>query len=413
MGDKGKKIVGSIVDLMIGLWRRGDRDFSSKAARDAFRETCASVLFGEDVTIVKPLDGTSKDSPEWASYVAASDCYSLETMIETISNYVEETVIGGIISPEDESDSDSSDSNRNVFRRRRVRSINPSTDKRFKSNKTKEQLDKMNESLANARVKASEVLEANRASSPSVQSTCEASEDSSEIEYESKRERNSRPKNVPLPPLPMDYRLENEWIKNNIKSPDMLYSYVRKKAGDGIRWSSGLRKYFESNDFWEFAFDTLSSGGWHDSENNRPISNVSKYITKATIEEYVRHEATKHSRFEGRFKTGKELLEYVQVHCAGIADYVKTEEYCSWFLQRMNEIGWRWNNGSTINNLPGQMTKMYDEFNGWRKINERNIVGLNPDQIGDTARLHRAIERGEWKPRANGKFSAMDLKGLL
>lgn len=434
MDRKGQKIISPIVDLVMGLWRRSDRDFDKKGARRAFRETCYAVLRGETIESAEPSESTPHDSPEWARYIAASDCKGIRELIEGVSEIISARTMSCVISEDSDSDTETVEG---FFpcsiRRKKRKTLNPSTDRRFKANKTAVQITKMQKDLEYARGKAAEVFEANRgitiplpedASSTESDTSCEqgmapahgtedAVEISSNVEYQEKRPKNSRPQIVPIPPLPMDYRMENEWIKKHIKSPDMLYTYVRRKSGDGIHWSNGMRKYFESNDFWEFAFDTLSSGGWHDSEYNRPINNVAKYITKVTIEEFSRHEATKHSRFEGKFKDGKELLEYVETHCRGMNSEYRTEEYCEWFLQRMNDIGWRWNNGATINNISAQMSKMYDEFKDWRRDNERNLAGLNPNQIGDTARVHRAIERGEWKPRANGKFSAMDLKGLL
>ena len=432
MGKRGQSIIEPVVDLVVGLWRRADRDFAKKGARDAFRETCSAVLRGEiPEEIEVPSEDTPRDSAEWAQYVAYSDCAGLRTMLESISDMVSDGD-GQIFIHGDESDSDTDSFEGFVplpcrIKRCKPRMLNPATDKRFKVNKTPEQIEHMHKTLEHARVKASEVLDASRGISfqcqadSDMESDCNSSQqeptavqsdESSDIEYLAKRPKNSRPKKVPLPPLPTDYRMENEWIKNNIKSPDMLYSYVRMKSGDGIRWSSGMRKYFESNDFWEFAFDTLSCGGWHDSEHNRPICNVSKYITKVTIEEYSRHEATKHSRFEGKFKTGKELLDYVQLSCSGMREELKTEEYCSWFLQKMNDCGWRWNNGSTINNIPGMMSQMYKEFTEWCEKNGQNLTGLNPSQYGETLRIQNAIERGDWKPRENGKFCAMDLLKL-
>lgn len=434
MVKKGQSIIEPVVDLVVGLWRRADRDFAKKGARDAFRETCSAVLRGEiPEEVVVPSESTPRDSAEWAQYVAYCDCAGLRTMLESMSDMVSDDSGQILLQGGDESDSDA-DSFEGFLplpyriKRRKPRMLNPATDKRFKVNKTAAQIEQMQKRLEQARVKATEVLDANRgvvpaqeqqdsitesdgSSSPDDSSTV-PSDESSDIEYLAKRPKNSRPKKVPLPPLPMDYRMENEWIKNNIKSPDMLYSYVRMKSGDGIRWSSGMRKYFESNDFWEFAFDTLSCGGWHDSEHNRPICNVSKYITKVTIEEYSRHEATKHSRFEGRFKTGRELLDYIQLSCSGMRDELKTEEYCSWFLQKMNDCGWRWNNGSTINNIPGMMSQMYKDFTAWCEKNDQNLTGLNPSQYGETLRIQNAIERGDWKPRENGKFCAMDLLKL-
>lgn len=434
MESKGQQIIFPVVDLLMGLWRRSDREFDKNGARRAFRETCYAVLRGETIEVAEPSEDTPHDSPEWARYVAACDCKGIGELLEGVSEAITESSRSYVISDDSDSDAETVEG---FFpcriRRKKRQKINPATDRRFKANKTATQITKMHKDLEYARGKATEVFEANRGitiplpeESSSTESdaslvqektattvTEDVSDISSDVEYQEKRPKNSRPQIVPIPPLPTDYRMENEWIKKHIKSPDMLYTYVRKKSGDGIRWSSGMRKYFENNDFWEFAFDTLSSGGWHDSEYNRPINNVSKYITKVTIEEFSRHEATKHSRFEGKFKNGKELLEYVEIHCYGMNNEYRTEEYCEWFLQRMNDIGWRWNNGSTINNIPAQMSKMYEEFKEWRRINERNLAGLNANQIGDTARVHRAIERGEWKPRANGKFSAMDLKGLL
>lgn len=427
---KGKDIILSVIDLLDGLWKRSDRDFTKRAARKAFRETCLSLLRGELVEVDEPSDDCPRDSVEWARYVAVSD-------YEGLGKFLDKTMSMGAVycAPIGQQYSDESDSDDEepfgfvpfVLRgRKKKRMLDPSKDKRFKANKSEEQISKMAKDLEFARTKATEVFEANRGLTPTqaveqeeenIKKELEVkqeelTEESSDVVYGSKRKRNSQPVKVPLPPLPTDYRLENDWVKKNIKSPDMLYSYVRAKAGDGIRWSSGLRRYYESNDFWEFAFDTLSCGGWCDSETNKPICNVAKYITKATIGEFERHEASKHSRFEGKFKSGMELLEYIQVHCGGLSEEVQTEEYCSWFLQKMNEIGWRWSNGSTINNIPGQMTKMLPDFKEWCKSNAENLAGLNPNQYGETLRIQNAIANGDWKPRENGKFCAMDLLKL-
>lgn len=429
MEQKSKEIITPIIDLLMGLWRRADRDYDKKGARRAFRETCYEVIRGNTLEIAEPNEDTPHDSPIWARYVAACDCKGVGEILEGIASIIAESRNTYI--DNDDSDSDDGPYDEFLSGNRKKRQTNPTTDRRFKANKSVAERRKMQRDLKYARGKAIEVFEANRGNTIPLPDEIDDSEPyqtqeefhntfipeesdiSSDIEYQEKRPKNSRPQMVSLPPLPTDYRMENEWVKKYIKSPDMLYTYVRRKSGDGIRWSSGMRKFYENNDFWEFAFDTLSCGGWNDSINNRPISNVARYITKVIIEEFSRHEASKHSRFEGKFKTGRELLEYIETHCRGMKNEYKTEEYCEWFLQKMNDIGWRWNNGSTINNIPSQMTKMFDEFRDWRTKNERNLVGLNPNQIGDMARVHRAIERGEWKPRANGKFCAMDLKGLL
>ena len=438
MGTKRQKIIEPVLDLVMGLWKRSDRDFPKRAARNAFRETCYAVLRGEEVNITEPGEEVSHDSAEWARYVAASDCHGLGALLSNISESDDSMSNDyGFLGMEDsDSPADFDNNNLGIYKvkRRKMQRVNPATDRRFKTNKTRDQIEKMQKNLEQARVKANEVFEAHKGIVPETIdipkeeshsnaimdsadeppqtesiSTTPITEESTGIEYMEKRGKNSRPQIVPLPRLPMDYRLENEWIKNNIKSPDMLYSYVRMKAGDGIKWSSGLRKFYESNDFWEFAFDTLSCGGWHDSEHNRPICNVSKYITKVVIEEYSRHEATKHSRFEGKFESGAALLDYVKTSCSGIREELLTEEYCSWFLQKMNDCGWRWNNGATINNIPGQMSRLYDEFTEWCKNNSSSLAGLNANQYGETLRIQSAIESGAWKPRANGKFCAMDL----
>ena len=411
MTEEQKNIFHPLLDLLDGLWRRADRDFPSRKSRDAFRETCFAVLRGKSIMGIEPDENTPRDSEEWAKFVAACDCKGFGSILASMSDLVIEKAKAEAMCIDD-SDSSTLGSISEDIRlsdiQRATKRINQQTDRRFKANQTAEQRAQQRKNLEYARAKAEEVRMAAREYAEDVSSS-----ESSDVEYTEKRKKNSRPNKVPLPDLPVDYKKENEWVRKNIKSPDMLYSYVRAKAGDGIRWSSGMRKYFDNNDFWEFAFDTLSSGGWCDSEFNRPICNVSKYITKVIIDEFSRHEASKHSRFEGKFKNGAELLEYIKVHCSGIRPELQTEAYCSWFLQRMNDIGWRWNNGSTINNIPGQMAKLFDEFKQWCATNKSSLVGLNDNQYGETLRIQSAIASGEWKPRANGKFSALDLKKYL
>lgn len=416
MRNERREFLNSIIDIVQSLWQRAESDYTDPQQRIDFLNTCFSILRGDEVPSI-PSHTEDKFRPKIA---AIRDCGAIRQLIEKSFNFVDSQIEAMAYRYDFESDdSGTGISTARISRRRR--SINPDTDKRFRANKTPEQIAKMENNLAKARklydsssdvkstVKQINIVPATEVADDDLDLSPSDSSDS----YAEKRSRNSHPRKVALPELPVDYKQENEWIKANIKNPDMLYSYVRKKAGDGIRWSSGLRKYFESNDFWEFAFDTLSSGGWHDSEHNRPISNVSKYITKVIIEEYSRHEATKNSRFDGKFKTGKELLEYIEVHCHSMNSDYKQEEYCEWFLQRMNDMGWRWNSGVPINNIPGQMSKMYDEYKDWCKENQRNLVGLTPAQIGDASRVYSAIQKGEWKPRANGKFSALDLKGII
>lgn len=420
-----------VIDLMLGLWRRADRDFKSKAARKAFRDTCSAVLRGELVDFPEPPEDTDRESSAWAAYVAAEDCKSVQGAIESIENVAKANRIVAAAMPTaatDESDSDEDIemvlpySSYRFIKRRRM--ADPSKDRRFKRNKTEVEIERQKQLLDDARAKSVAVMDEKRGYSlldygpeqtveqegPQEEtSSHEEKGEPSGVGYMERRKKNCAPVKVAIPPLPKDYRMENEWVQNNIKSPDMLYSYVLKKTGEGVTWSGGLRKFFNSNDFWEFAFDTLSSGGWKDSETNKPISNISKYITKATIGEYVRHERTKYSIFDGKFKTGKELLDYIEMHCPAMDAKYRTEEYAEWFLHQMNDIGWRFNNGATINNLPKAMSDKFDAFLEWCKNNSANLEGLNPNQYGETLRIQKAIERGEWKPTADGKFRAIDL----
>lgn len=414
-----------LIDLIMGLWRRADRDFGTKVARKAFRETCAAVLSGKISTVPEPPEETSHDSPEWARFVAAEDCKSVKPAIDNLGKVAKmnSLIVGSMMEPAmDESDSEDEIKALAPYAQYRIakkrRRADPSTDRRYKANKTDEERERQRQTLDDARAKSVEVLAEKRGyplydldpdEPEAMEDPEELEEDSGDVSYMERRKKNSAPVRVPIPPLPRDYRLENEWIKQNIKSPDMLYSYVVKKTGGGITWSGGLRKFFNSNDFWEFAFDTLSSGGWNDSETNKPICNVAKYITKATIGEYVRHERTKHSIFEGKFKTGKELLDYIEMNCSSMDVKYRTEEYAEWFLQQMNDVGWRFNNGATINNLPKAMADRFDAFQEWCKNNGSLLTGLNANQYGETLRIQKAIERGEWKPTADGKFRAIDL----
>lgn len=433
-------IIEPIVDLVMGLWQRSDRDFNKKSSRDAFRSVCCKILKGEDIEVEEPNEDTPKDSVDWARYVAASDCKSLAILVSNMTTLLNRST-QRVYFCGDESDSDSEYYEGMMpfsygFKRRRKNKVNPSTDRRFKANKTQEQIEKQNKALALARENArqSSYLASGLSAPESVEplqkvdtnpkvdesgnnETLVQSEvepvTQGDISYMPKRKKNSKPIMVPLPPLPTNYQEEHKWVKENIKTPDMLYSYVRKKSGDGILWSSGMRKYFDNNDFWEFAFDTLSCGGWCDSESNRPIFNIAKYITKVTIGEFDRHEASKHSRFEGKFKTGKDLLDYLSIHVLNIKPEFKEEGFCDWFVQKMNEVSWRWNNGTTINNIAGQMSRMYNDYQIWKTENAENLAGLNESQYGVAARIHKAIVTGEWKPQANGKYSAMDMKKFL
>lgn len=434
--NESRDITAPIVDLMLGLWRRADRDFSTKVARKAFRDTCAAVLKGAVTQISEPAEDTPTDSPEWARFVAAEDCRSVKSAIDNIAAMARASrLIGGVMSglPVDDCESDADLEMLSQFTPyklvRRRRKSNPMTDRRYKKNKTEEELERQKRTLDEARVKSVAKMDDIRGYSlrdfemeeetepaqghTEQESASEVDDEVSTVEYLERRKKNSKPKMVPLPPLPRDYRCENEWVKTNIKSPDMLYSYVAKKTGGGVTWSGGLRKFFDSNDFWEFAFDTLSSGGWCDSESNKPISNIGKYITKSTIGEYVRHERSKYSIFDGKFKTHKDLLDYIEMHCSTMDAKYRSEEYASWFLQQMTDVGWRFNNGSTINNLPKAMSENFAKFQEWCKKNGGALEGLNASQYGETLKIHKAIEKGQWKPNANGKFSALDLKKFL
>lgn len=414
----------AIVDLVFGLWRRADRDYSSKSARKAFRETCHRILSGEGITVLVPKEDTPCDSAEWAAYVAACDCPALKDMLDRLFEMEKErqAYLKSIAyaSLEDSDSDDTFDLPFPIWRRaKRKRTLNPDSDKRFKTNKTSTEIEQQKRQLTEARSMKAEPVATEEVVLPeepqpevsSLESSPKSEESS--VAYMEKRKKRSKPKKVPIPPLPSDYTKENEWVKENIKSPDMLYSYVLMKTGNGIMLSAGMRKYWENNDFWEFAFDTLASGGWRDSEHNRPIENISKYITKATIGEFERHEATKRSRFEGKFKNGKELLDYINLCCSSVRKELRTEEYCEWFLQKMNDMGWRWGNGATINNIPGEMSRNFPEFQEWQVKNRDHLAGLTPDQYGATVRIHKALEKGEIKPKANGKYSAMDLKKYL
>ena len=424
--ETGKNRIAPIIDLMFGLWNKADRDFKSKEARKAFRDTCMAVLRDELESAPHCDEGVSHDSPAWASQVAYEDCSSVKSAMETLSSSAVSTA-GFYYDPED---SDSSAAEQ-LIRSLRRRKINPATDRRFKANKSAREREVQIRNLAQARqavrAEPSVVAPDEEPSPPPPEPTPAVPDDSSDgsdaiqtdaeqmgdAQFMARREKNSKPQVVPIPPLPRDYRKENEWIRQNIKSPDMLYTYVRKKTGGGVIWSGGLRKFFDSNDFWEFAFDTLSCGGWCDSENNKPISNVAKYITKSTIGEFVRHERSKYSIFDGKFQSGKELLEYIEMHCHMMDMKYRTEEYAEWFVHQMNEVGWRYTNGSTINNLPKAIAENFSKFEEWRATNRENLVGLNPSQYGETLRIQQAVENGEWKPMANGKFRATDLLKLV
>lgn len=96
-----------------------------------------------------------------------------------------------------------------------------------------------------------------------------------------------------LPPLPSDYKEENEWVRKNIKNLHGLYTYVYKKTSGWITWGEWLRDICSRYDFWDFAYDTISSNGWCDKETKKPISNISKYISAFIIKEFLGNQKIK------------------------------------------------------------------------------------------------------------------------
>ena len=111
MESTGTKIITPVIDLIMGLWRRSDRDFDKKGARRAFRETCYAVLRGEVLEIPEPSEDTPHDSPAWARYVAACDCKGISALLDGISDAITASSRQYLIS--DDSDSDAETVRRN------------------------------------------------------------------------------------------------------------------------------------------------------------------------------------------------------------------------------------------------------------------------------------------------------------
>lgn len=405
--------------LCEAAYNRSREDFSAEEARDAFFKTALSAMRGECTAVAKPDRSTSRDSIEWATYVAARD-YSNIGEVFVLAERQDKSV-------EDRWDSDDSssdgwqddflkakprrpshpryiDDNGNVFvwdyKEKGYRPIKPHPNK---GNAAK--MKALSEQGVNTRKGLDDpTTSADDMTTP---------DESDSISYMERRKKGSRPNKVKIPPIP-SYDKENEYIRENIKNSDMLYSYVCQKTGGGVRLSAGLRKYFENNDFWEFAFDTLCAGGWCDSATNRPIANIAKYLTKVIIEEYVAHEATKHSRFENKFKSAEELVEWLHFNYNGEKkEEMSTPEFCAWFLKTMNDCGWRDYKGRPINSIPMELTKQYEKYTEWAKENRELTIGINPNQYEHLMNAQKAKMEGKIKPGANGKYSWKDLQKAM
>ena len=82
MGREGREILTPVLDLIMGLWQRADRDFKNKQSREAFRAICYAEILGENVNIPEPSANEPRDSVEWARYVASTDYKGIGKIIE-------------------------------------------------------------------------------------------------------------------------------------------------------------------------------------------------------------------------------------------------------------------------------------------------------------------------------------------
>lgn len=409
-------------ELCLQVYSRANDDFSQPEARDKFFRTALAVLKGDKVRAPRPADTSSRDSAPWAAYLAVRDY----TGLSAVFNAAATGAVTTCSQDRYDDDSDSSDfswdatsgrtpSRPPVHPRMMDADGNPLVWDRslgryrpLKPHPNKGNIEKMRSlSEQGVRTRMNLMDESLADASSAEESEPEA------VSFMERRAKGSKPKLVPIPKIP-SYDKENEFIRTHIKSSDMLYSYVVQKTGGGVRLSAGLRKYFESNDFWEFAFDTLCAGGWCDSATNRPIANIAKYLTKVIIEEYVAHEATKHSRFENKFKDAAALAEWIHFNYHGEKkDEMSKPEFCAWFLNTMNDCGWRDFKGRPINSIPMELTKQYEKFLEWSKENKDMTVGLNPDQYEHLLNAQRAKSAGKIKPGADGKYSWQDLQKAM
>lgn len=409
-------------ELCLQVYSRANDDFSQPEARDKFFRTAIAVLKGDKVRATRPADSVPRDSSPWAAYIAVRDYSGLG---EVFDASVRERGLPSVQNRWDD-DSDSSDSpwenpvggqptRPPVHPRMMDENGNPLVWDRsigayrpMKPHPNKGNSEKM-KTLSEHGVR----MRLNGADESSSEDSSDKESEPAAVSFMERRAKGSKPHLVPIPKIP-SYDKENEYIRAHIKSSDMLYSYVVQKAGGGVRLSAGLRKYFESNDFWEFAFDTLCAGGWCDSATNRPIANISKYLTKVIIEEYVAHEATKHSRFENKFKNAAELAEWIHFNYHGERkDEISKPEFCAWFLNTMNDCGWRDFKGRPINSIPMELTKQYEKYLAWSRENKDMTVGLNPDQYEHLLNAQRAKSEGKIKPGADGKYSWQDLQKAM
>lgn len=419
MSRNPQTIFQKFIALCKAAYERGKEDFSDPEAREAFFLTAMDAMSGKGVAAVKPSRKTSRDSVEWARYVAARD-YSGIGDVFVLSGIGERQTAEETDWSDDSSESEWQDDFLRAKPRRRpshpryidengevfVWDAKAKAYRPIKPHPNKGNTEKMKQMSEQG------VLVRQGYDDSSAQEEAPLEEPDT-ISYMERRKKGCKPQKVKIPPIP-SYDKENEYIRENIKNSDMLYSYVCMKTGGGVRLSAGLRKYFDSNDFWEFAYDTLCAGGWCDSATNRPIANIAKYITKVIIEEYVAHEATKHSRFENKWKTPEELSEWIHFNYNGEKkDEIAKPEFCAWFLNTMNDCGWRDYKGRPINSIPMELTKQYEKYVEWARANQDMTIGLNPDQYVHLMNAQKAKAEGKIKPQSNGKYSWQDLQKAM
>jgi len=421
MSKETPTIFKRFAELCQQVYTRSNDDFSNQEAKSKFFMTALDAILGKKVRVARPDDSISRDSVQWAVYVAQRDYSGLGEVFEAAvkPSAARERPSW---SHDFQDDGDSSAGSEDEDDSESVRTRKPSHPRRIgedggtevwdksiggyrpiKPHPNKGQSDRM-KTLGVLGVKQRQWISDESSSAP---------DESEAISFTERRAKGSKPNLVPIPKIP-SYDKENEYIRMHIKSSDMLYSYVVQKTGGGVRLSAGLRKYFDSNDFWEFAFDTLCAGGWCDSATNRPIANIAKYITKVIIEEYTTHEATKHSRFENKFKGADDLSEWIGFNYHGEKkEEIQKPEFCAWFLKTMNDCGWRDFKGRPINSIPLELTKQYEKFVEWARDNQGMTTGINPDQYEHLMNAQRAKSEGKIKPGADGKYSWQDLQKAM